>query len=115
MTFTVSNDPFGQDARVGLEDVEGKKGSRNRRKVYVDGPDGTKVPFVEVALADSPERNGSKPNAPIRLYDTSGPGAVPTVGLPPLRLPWITGRGDVESYEGRPVNRRDDGRAAVRR
>jgi phosphomethylpyrimidine synthase len=115
MTFTASNDPFGQDAKGGLEDVEGKKGSRNRRKVYVDGPDGTKVPFVEVALADSPERNGSIPNAPIRLYDTSGPGAVPTVGLPPLRLPWITGRGDVESYEGRPVNRRDDGRGAVRR
>ncbi|MGB7052779.1 MAG: phosphomethylpyrimidine synthase ThiC, partial [Acidimicrobiales bacterium] len=115
MTFTTSNDPFGQDAKVGLEDVEAKKGSRNRRKVHVNGPDGTKVPFVEVALADSPERNGSTPNAPIRLYDTSGPGAVPTVGLPPLRLPWITGRGDVESYEGRPVNRRDDGRAAMRR
>jgi len=87
----------------------------NRSKVYVDGPDGIRVPFVEVALADSPARNGATPNEPVRLYDTSGPGSVPTVGLPSLRRPWIIGRGDVVEYEGRPVNRRDDGRAALRR
>ncbi|HEY5108392.1 MAG TPA: phosphomethylpyrimidine synthase ThiC [Acidimicrobiales bacterium] len=89
--------------------------AHNRSKVYVDGPDGVRVPFLEVALSDSPARNGATPNEPVRLYDTSGPGSVPTVGLPSLRRPWITGRGDVAEYEGRPVNRRDDGRAALRR
>jgi len=87
----------------------------NRSKVYLDGLDGVRVPFIEVALADSPARDGATPNEPVRLYDTSGPGSVPTVGLPSLRRPWIIGRGDVAEYEGRPVNRRDDGRAAVRR
>jgi phosphomethylpyrimidine synthase len=89
--------------------------AHNRSKVYVDGADGVRVPFIEIALADSPARNGATPNEPVRLYDTSGPGSVPTVGLPSLRWPWITGRGDVAEYEGRPVNRRDDGRAALRR
>ncbi len=89
--------------------------AHNRAKVYVDGPDGVRVPFVEVSLSDSPGREGDTPNEPVRLYDTSGPGSVPTVGLPPLRRPWVTARGDVSEYEGRPVNRRDDGRAAVRR
>ena len=89
--------------------------AHNRSKVYVDGPGGVRVPFVEVSLSESPGRDGTTPNDPIRLYDTSGPGSVPTVGLPPLRRPWVTARGDVAAYEGRPVNRRDDGRAAVRR
>jgi phosphomethylpyrimidine synthase len=89
--------------------------AHNRAKVYVDGPGGVRVPFVEVALSDSPAKGGTTPNPPVRLYDSSGPGSVPTVGLPALRRPWITGRGDVAEYEGRPVNRRDDGRAAVRR
>ena len=41
-------------------------------------------------------------NPPLRLYDTSGPYTDPTFtpdlnqGLPPLRLAWILGRGDVE-------------------
>ncbi|MGA2838519.1 MAG: phosphomethylpyrimidine synthase ThiC [Acidimicrobiales bacterium] len=89
--------------------------AHNRSKVYVDGGEGIRVPFLEVALTDSPARNGATPNPPVRLYDTSGPGSVPTVGLPALRRPWIMSRGDVGEYEGRPVNRRDDGRAAVRR
>jgi phosphomethylpyrimidine synthase len=78
----------------------------NRRKVYVDGPGGVSVPFAEVALAE--------PNAPSRLYDTSGPGSDPMVGLAPLRSPWVHGRDDVEEYEGRVQQLRDDGRAAAR-
>ena len=77
-----------------------------RRKVYVDGAEGTQVPFVEVTL--------SGPDAPVRLYDTSGPGSNPEQGLAALRDPWIVARGDVESYEGRPNAGRDDGRAAAR-
>jgi phosphomethylpyrimidine synthase len=76
--------------------VTGESPAHNRRKVYVDGPDGTRVPFTEVSLSDSPGRGGPVPNPPVRLYDTSGPGSVPTVGLPPLRGGWIASRGDVE-------------------
>ncbi len=90
-------------------------GQPTRRKVYVDGGAGVRVPFAEVTLSDTPGPDGPVPNPPVRLYDTSGPGSVPTEGLPPLRRPWILGRGDVEEITGRPVDRRDDGRAAVRR
>ena len=46
-----------------------------RRKVYVEGsrPD-IRVPFAEVTLTGD--------NPPVRLYDTSGPGSDPDVGLP---------------------------------
>ncbi|MGD0255399.1 MAG: phosphomethylpyrimidine synthase ThiC [Acidimicrobiales bacterium] len=90
-------------------------GRYQRRKVYVQGPSGTLVPFAEVALADSPAAQGPVPNDPVRLYDTSGPGSNSRVGLPPLRLGWITDRGDVCAYEGRVRSLRDDGRGAVRR
>ncbi|MDP9072549.1 MAG: phosphomethylpyrimidine synthase ThiC [Actinomycetota bacterium] len=83
-----------------------------RSKVYVDGARGTRVPFTEIRLDASPR---GEANAPLRLYDTSGPGSAPEAGLPPLRLPWILGRGDVERYDGRPARVRDDGRGAVRR
>jgi phosphomethylpyrimidine synthase len=79
--------------------------ARARRKVYADGQH-VHVPFTEVALT-----NGES----VRLYDTSGPGSDPATGLPPLRRPWILDRQDVKAYDGRPVNTRDDGRAAERR
>jgi phosphomethylpyrimidine synthase len=91
-------------------------GDRNRRrKVYREGvrPD-IRVPFTEVALSDSPGTDGPVPNDPILLYDTSGPGGDPTHGLPRLREPWITERGDTVVHEGRRVEVRDDGRAATR-
>ncbi|MEV4841705.1 phosphomethylpyrimidine synthase ThiC [Micromonospora matsumotoense] len=64
-----------------------------RRKVYVEGsrPD-VRVPFAEVELSGD--------NPPVRLYDTSGPGSDPEVGLPPLRGPWIAERGDVAPVRG---------------
>ena len=56
-----------------------------RRKVYVEGPrPGMRVPFTEVELSGGHE--------PVRLYDTSGPGSDPEVGLPPLRSGWSSGR-----------------------
>ena len=78
-----------------------------REKVYVTGerPD-VRVPFTQVNLTE--------PEPPFLLYDTSGPGSNPNVGLPPLRLDWITERGDTTEIEGRAADLRDDGRRAVR-
>ncbi|PYN05039.1 MAG: phosphomethylpyrimidine synthase ThiC, partial [Candidatus Rokuibacteriota bacterium] len=69
------------------------------RKVYVTGsrPD-IRVPMREIALSGG--------NAPVRLYDTSGPYTDPDAhldlkrGLPPLRLAWVRGRGDVQELPG---------------
>ncbi|MGH8999839.1 MAG: phosphomethylpyrimidine synthase ThiC, partial [Acidimicrobiia bacterium] len=79
-----------------------------RRKVYLDGPrPGIAVPVTEVVLSND--------DPPVRLYDTSGPGSDPAVGLPRLREDWIRVRGDVTEHGARPAGLRDDGRAAVRR
>ncbi|HVJ63204.1 MAG TPA: phosphomethylpyrimidine synthase ThiC [Tahibacter sp.] len=73
------------------------------RKIHVEGsrPD-IRVPMREVALADTPLVFGAEKNAPVTLYDTSGPYTDAdyrvdlTQGLPALRAAWITERGDVE-------------------
>ncbi|WP_112133344.1 phosphomethylpyrimidine synthase ThiC [Glycomyces dulcitolivorans] len=64
-----------------------------RSKVYVEGSRAdVRVPFVEVALS------GGEPA--VRLYDTSGPGSEPEVGLPQLRAHWIAEReGEVDTIE----------------
>jgi phosphomethylpyrimidine synthase len=87
-----------------------------RRKGYAPGqrPD-VRVPFTEVRLDDSPGPLGPQANAPVRLYDTSGPGSDPEVGLPPLRRAWVLERDDVEEYAGRRSSGRDDGRVGERR
>jgi phosphomethylpyrimidine synthase len=82
------------------------------RKVYLPGsrPD-LRVPFREIHLHDSP---GAVANQPVRLYDTSGPGSDPAVGLSPHRGAWIEARNDTTVTHGRPPTLRDDGRAAAR-
>ncbi len=84
--------------------------SRHRVHVMGSRPD-IQVPFQEIRLHDSP---GGKPNTPIRLYDTGGPGSDRDEGLPELRGPWIDERGDTERYPGRAGTVRDDGRAVAR-
>ena len=87
-----------------------------RRKVYLDDEmSGVRVPWTEVRLGGSAGRHLPGSGETVRLYDTSGPGCDPEVGLPSLRQPWILDRGDVERYDGRPIEHRDDGRAAHRR
>src|SRR4051812_28952552 len=86
-----------------------------RRKTYVQGSPGVRVPFTEVLLDPTVSSMGTEDNPPVRLYDTSGPGSDPSTGLQPLRRHWILERADVEEYEGRAPSTRDDGRAAVRR
>ncbi|HEY8259313.1 MAG TPA: phosphomethylpyrimidine synthase ThiC, partial [Gemmatimonadales bacterium] len=52
----------------------------NSTKVYVDGSRGIRVPMREITLSGG--------EAPLRVYDTSGPGTVdPRVGLAPVRRP----------------------------
>ncbi|WP_242527359.1 phosphomethylpyrimidine synthase ThiC [Ktedonosporobacter rubrisoli] len=82
----------------------------NSRKVYVQGSrQDLRVPWREIALTPTPTRLGGEENPPLRVYDTSGPYTDPASsvdireGLAPLRRAWILERGDVEEYEGRPL------------
>ncbi|MBL8180245.1 MAG: phosphomethylpyrimidine synthase ThiC [Blastocatellia bacterium] len=85
------------------------------QKVYVE-TNGMRVPFREISLSPSREMDGTlSENAPVRVYDTSGPWTDTNSrhdvrdGLPALRRDWIVGRGDVEEYEGRKVLPQDNG------
>ncbi len=79
----------------------------NSRKTYVTGsrPD-IRVPQREISLADTPTSFGGEKNAPVLVYDTSGPYTDPSVkidirqGLPSVRENWIMERGDVELLGG---------------
>ena len=82
-------------------------------KVYINGtihPD-IRVPMRQISVHES----ANEP--PLKVYDTSGPYTDPDAkididaGLPRLRVPWITGRGDVEEYAGRDVKPEDNGGA----
>src|SRR4051812_19518885 len=61
-------------------------------RVFVDGPNGIRVPFREIALSGGED--------PLRVYDTSGPRAHDVRdGLPALRGAWIQARGGVVEVE----------------
>jgi phosphomethylpyrimidine synthase len=87
-------------------------------RVYVEGaihPE-IRVPMREIALSPTKNFSGElEPNAPVRVYDCSGPWGDPdfdgdsSEGLPALRQSWIEKRGDVASYEGREVQPMDNG------
>ncbi|WP_188115165.1 phosphomethylpyrimidine synthase ThiC [Salinicola endophyticus] len=76
-------------------------------KIYVAGsrPD-IRVPMREIALSPTPTRDGFEPNAPLAVYDTSGPYTDPEIpidirrGLPEVRRAWIDERGDTEWLDG---------------
>ena len=81
------------------------------RKVYKAGEihQGLRVPMREITL------HPSSGEAPVTVYDSSGPFTDPAVkidierGIGRLREEWITARGDVEAYDGRPVLPVDNG------
>ncbi|HSE62886.1 MAG TPA: phosphomethylpyrimidine synthase ThiC, partial [Thermoanaerobaculia bacterium] len=84
------------------------------RKVYVPGPQGARVPFREIALHPTRGLRGEvELNAPLRVYDTSGPYTDPEAeidlraGLPELRRPWILARGPYDESEPRRPNAPD--------
>jgi phosphomethylpyrimidine synthase len=89
----------------------------NSAKVQVSTPgSGLSVAMREITQAPTKDFQGVvTQNPPLRVYDTSGPYTDPAVkidirtGLAPLRLPWITQRGDTVSYAGREVQPRDNG------
>ena len=85
-----------------------KKAYAQREKAYMNGK---LFPFIRVGMQKvnlTPTVkivNGEKvmtPNAPVYIYDTSGPFSDPAMqidlkkGLPRMRESWITARGDVE-------------------
>lgn len=83
----------------------------NSRKIYVQGRDhGVKVAMREISLNDTKLKfNPSAPvekNAPVTVYDTSGPYTDPDVeidvrkGLPKIRGSWIENRDNVERLTG---------------
>ena len=76
------------------------------KKVYLAGSRGIRVPMREILLHPTPGLEGSlENNAPVRLYDTSGPYTDPDIeidlqrGLPELRKEWILERGPYELGE----------------
>src|SRR5687767_380042 len=84
------------------------------RKVYVPGPQGTRVPFREIPLHPTKGLRGEvELNAPLRVYDTSGPYTDPEAdvdlarGLPELRRPWILARGPHDETAPRRSGRAD--------
>ena len=86
---------------------QGKSSFPASRKVYKEGSrPSVQVPFRQVTLTPTTGRFGQEDNAPLNIYDTSGPYSDPSArldlgqGLPALRREWIMARGDVEEYDG---------------
>ncbi|SCW83324.1 MULTISPECIES: phosphomethylpyrimidine synthase ThiC [unclassified Pseudomonas] len=77
------------------------------QKIYVQGsrPD-IRVPMREISLDVTPTDFGGEINAPVVVYDTSGPYTDPNViidvrkGLADVRSSWIEDRGDTERLAG---------------
>jgi len=77
------------------------------QKIYVQGsrPD-IRVPMREISLDVTPTDFGGEINAPVTVYDTSGPYTDPNVqidvrrGLADVRSAWIEERGDTEKLPG---------------
>lgn len=75
----------------------------NSRKIYVQGSRADmQVPMREIALTDTETESGAEPNAPVRVYDSSGIYSEPSAqinlraGLPAIRAAWIEEREDTE-------------------
>ncbi len=88
------------------------------KKVFVAGQlhADLRVPMREIEVSDTKSYTGAiEKNAPVRVYDCSGPWGDPAFtgtsdeGLPALRRDWILKRGDVEEYDGREVKPQDNG------
>ena len=78
----------------------------NSKKIYVPGKlHDIKVAMREISVSDT-QINGKRiPNAPVTVYDASGPYTDPNIiidvkkGLNPLRQKWIMDRNDVDQLD----------------
>ena len=88
-------------------------------KIYLSGSrDDMRVGMRQINLSDTTQADGSKtPNAPLRVYDTSGPYTDPAItvdvtkGLAPVREQWIEDRGDTEFSA---ITSRESNRIAIK-
>ena len=88
------------------DQVANTKPRPGSKKVYVPGQNGIRVPMREIGIQPTADLTGQvEENAPIRVYDTSGPYTDPEVhidlrcGLAELRTPWISARGNYDVLE----------------
>lgn len=99
-----SNKNLSESAQVDQQSIQPFPRSQ---KVYVQGsrPD-IRVPMREITLDVTPTAFGGEINAPVTVYDTSGPYTDPNVtidvrkGLADVRSAWIEERGDTERLPG---------------
>lgn len=77
------------------------------RKIYQSGSrEDVRVPMREIAVTTTRTQEGLERNAPLTVYDTSGPYQDPDAkinlreGLPALRAGWIEERNDTEALGG---------------
>ncbi len=96
-----SAQPLVRDEVITCDPLPGSKKTYVPGRLHAD----VRVPMREIAQSPTRSRvpgEADVPNAPVTVYDTSGPYTDPDVaidvrrGLPPLRLPWIQARGEVE-------------------
>jgi len=97
-------------------DIELKSQFTGSKKVYIQGSrEDIQVPMREIFVSRTITSFGEEENAPVRVYDTSGPYTDEQFtidihqGLPALREKWILERGDVEAYHGRIIKAIDNG------
>jgi len=99
-----SNKNLSESAQVDQQSIQPFPRSQ---KIYVQGsrPD-IRVPMREISLDVTPTDFGGEINAPVTVYDTSGPYTDPSVtidvrkGLADVRSAWIEDRGDTEKLPG---------------
>jgi len=99
-----SNKNLSESAQVDQQSIQPFPRSQ---KIYVQGsrPD-IRVPMREISLDVTPTDFGGEINAPVTVYDTSGPYTDPNVtidvrkGLADVRSAWIEDRGDTEKLPG---------------
>jgi phosphomethylpyrimidine synthase len=99
---TVSN--LSESAQVDQQSVQP---FTNSEKIYVQGsrPD-IRVPMRQISLDVTPTEFGGEINAPVIVYDTSGPYTDPAAtidvrkGLGDVRSSWINDRNDTELLDG---------------
>ncbi len=99
-----SHKNLSESAQVDLQSVQPFTRSR---KIYVEGSRADiRVPMREISLDVTPTDFGGEVNAPVLVYDTSGPYTDPQVqidvrkGLADVRTPWILDRDDTVQLEG---------------